>query len=357
LSIYMPDNRLSPILPHFGVEDRVLSYPPAALVHVRSDSALSNFSIPRKPLNSHKSMSGRLETASAHTTPESVGSEFVSHPLRPRPSLPESPSTQELMAALQEALPLSPPPARLRANTAPVIYRNSVQAERIKSVMQEKHELEKRLKDIDSIIEERRSVYLSSHSGSIYSESEEPMPDLKTSQLERMPLPTRPKTAPHTVHIPVRAKSFTEASAAFDNRVRTPPPPPLPLVLQTRPPLRKKKSFSRVSSWLFPSEHARNISMDSVTNMPKPVTSREGFYQCIDTKATRMSIRSVSTVSTLESEIDEPTAPTTLTPGSSPGAATKRGNELTRATTFGGMEGRNKDFELGYRVSSVGVAF
>jgi hypothetical protein len=190
----------------------------------------------------------------------------------------------------------------------------------------------------------------------------EPMPDLKTSELERLP---RPKTAPAkpTVHIPVRAKSFTEASATFSAiEKEQPPPPPLPLVLQsTRPPLRKKKSFSRVSSWLFPGEHTRNISLDSVTNTPKPVTSREGFYQCIDTNPRRPS---VSTVSTLESTIDEPTATTTWTANSSPNGETRKDDiELTRIATFGDKEeGIIVTREFGtagmpIRMSRVGVAF
>jgi len=188
------------------------------------------------------------------------------------------------------------------------------------------------------------------------------MPDLKTSELECLP---RPKTAPAkpTVHIPIRAKSFTEASATFSAIEKEQlPPPPLPLVLQsTRPPLRKKKSFSRVSSWLFPGEHARNISLDSVTNTPKPVTSREGFYQCIDANPRRPS---VSTVSTLESTIDEPTATTTWTANSSPnGEPQKDDIELTRIATFGDKEeGIIVTREFGtagmpIRMSRVGVAF
>ncbi|KAJ4400896.1 hypothetical protein N0V85_005644 [Neurospora sp. IMI 360204] len=76
--------------------------------------------------------------------------------------------------------------------------------------------------------------------------------------------------------------------------------PPLPLVL--RPPLRKKKSFSRVSNWLFPgggcstvSDHSSSsstdtyhshskrqdsISKDSITNVPRPIKENEGYYQC-----------------------------------------------------------------------------
>jgi hypothetical protein len=137
----------------------------------------------------------------------------------------------------------------------------------------------------------------------------------------------RPKTAPSKtpVHIPTRMKSFSEASAAFatpspSSDRSIPPPPPLPLVLQApHPPLRKKKSFGRVSSWLFPSsnstEHLRSLSTDAVTNTPKPVTSRDGFYQCIDLRpSTRDRSTSVSTVSTMESDLDEPTIPSAWTP-------------------------------------------
>ena len=227
-------------------------------------------------------------------------------------------------------------------------------------------------------------------------------PVMKPSFAARVSLPLadqRPKTAPaKTVHIPTRLKSFTEASAAFTtppqsqspsaSKFRTPeqslpPPPPLPLVLQPpRPPLRKKKSFSRVSNWLFP-EHTRNISLDSVTNTPKPVTSREGFYQCVglaQSAPTRTSVDSVSTVSTLESELDEPTPPTTWTPQSSPGGAGKRdvtirtlsldevrdekSIELTRMRTFGekemGVEETWRMEPMPVHVpgrNSVGVAF
>ena len=75
--------------------------------------------------------------------------------------------------------------------------------------------------------------------------------------------------------------------------VDVPLAPPLPLVL--RPPLRKKKSFSRVSTWLSfhhneggagdgrnaYTAHDRGLSFDSVTNAPRPITANDGFYQCM----------------------------------------------------------------------------
>lgn len=144
LSIYMPENQLSPILPHFGATDDLsfesddlsdLPYPPAALTHSRSDSALS-FRIPRKPLRSSSRASSEW-TAQSKIRPDSL-------------------STQELLAALENELPKAPPPARLRAMTEPPAY------ERVKSALHEKFELERRLRDIDEQIEERQSIYMSS---------------------------------------------------------------------------------------------------------------------------------------------------------------------------------------------------
>lgn len=89
----------------------------------------------------------------------------------------------------------------------------------------------------------------------------------------------------------------------------------------------------------------------------------------------------MSTVSTLESELDEPTVPTTWTPQSSPGGAGKRdvkirtlsmdemrdenekSIELTRIRTFGEKDGvgeekwRMEPVPAGHGRNSVGVAF
>ncbi|CAK7223377.1 hypothetical protein SBRCBS47491_005187 [Sporothrix bragantina] len=105
--------------------------------------------------------------------------------------------------------------------------------------------------------------------------------------------------------------------------VDVPLAPPLPLVL--RPPLRKKKSFSRVSHWLSfnnnghdgqgndvitsGGDHTRGLSFDSVTNMPRPITAKDGFYTCLsplesvrsplETTNGRTSIDSLVSVDTL----------------------------------------------------------
>lgn len=368
LSIYMPENQLSPILPHFGTIDdlsfpsrysKELPFPPAALVHARSESAMS-FRIPRKPV---RSGSGTSSEWSAQ--------------FKGRPG---SLSAQELLSAMQTQLPQSPPPARLRAKTEPPAY------ERVKSALHEKFELEQRLKDIEEIIEERKSIYFNSRPtsrrtsrpDSIYSDAQEPMPaptllapfnptlvtpPTAPSFAERVssPLGQRPMTAPSkTVHIPSRLVPFTEASATFTTPSPAsassrpdrslPPPPPLPLVLQApHPPLRKKKSFSRVSKWLFPAsgEHSRNISLDSVTNTPKPVTSREGFYSCVDLRPSTQHTRSssLSTVSTFESELEEPTIPT-WSPDSTPGSDHRKQQEFTIRELSMDSDRNEKSIEL-----------
>lgn len=68
-------------------------------------------------------------------------------------------------------------------------------------------------------------------------------------------------------------------------------PPPLPLVL--RPPLRKKKPFSEgLSGFVFPVP-PRKSSLDSVTNMPRPIKGTEGFYQCVPVNGAHISYESL----------------------------------------------------------------
>ncbi|GJC78027.1 hypothetical protein ColLi_00865 [Colletotrichum liriopes] len=63
--------------------------------------------------------------------------------------------------------------------------------------------------------------------------------------------------------------------------------------------------------------HQRRISHDSITNFPRPVKDREGFYQCVHApQGRRASSDSASTVSTSESEDGAQTVPTTWSPSS-----------------------------------------
>ncbi|KAG9234952.1 hypothetical protein BJ875DRAFT_288262 [Amylocarpus encephaloides] len=404
LSIYTEQQPL-PMLPHFGTMEEIArpDYPASVVTHSRSESSLS-FRIPRKPVRASSRAS----------------SEWTAQ-FQPRP---ESLSASDLLARLETELPTAPPPARLRAMTEPPAY------DRIKSALHEKFELEQRLKDIDEVIEERKSIYFNSRPTSratsrprsIYSESQEPMPSspaLRPSFATRVAASTRtsnptiktviqrPQTAPskpavsriQTTSIPNQTSSIPTPPPKSPLRPQaTPLPPPLPLILvqpkqASHPPLRKKKSFSRVSNWLFPSassdanSHSRVSSLDSVTNTPKPVTSREGFYQCVDIphnnspcpyNGRRASVSTVSTLSTITTapseEFGHKDGHLTITPNSSPGRSKRvnldgvekelqrerRGEEksieLERMRTFGEEQKWRGEMNVA-RNSSVGVAF
>ncbi|TDZ40590.1 hypothetical protein C8035_v005590 [Colletotrichum spinosum] len=343
LSIYIPKRELSPILPHF----EMLTPLPSARVQPNPNDDV--FGLSHEP--SYSPMSFHL----------------------PR-KMSMSPSTTT-MTTPDDTPPRIPPKSRARSQTSSSVERMK---ERIAGAMLEVDKLQR---EID-LIRERQNIYSnSSRPSTSYSMAMtvhdlEPMPTvpalppLAPSFAQRLnPGAERPHTAPPRppVHIPHRGMTFADASAAFvtpppsRGREPRPPPPPLPLVL--RPPLRKKKSFSRVSSWLFPGvsaaadHHRRNFSHDSITNLPRPVKGREGFYQCVHApRDRRTSFDTASTVSAWESEEDgdRGTAPTTTwSPGST--LATKAEEHLPpleRVTTFG-----KEKVWTGSRRGSVGVAF
>lgn len=341
----------------------------ATLAHQRSSSSMS-FHLPRRPLPD-----------SARASPYHFNSGNTSDDSPPR----------------------IPARSRMRAYTSPNI---ELSVERIASAM---IELDRLQAEIESVVE-RQSIYANSRPSTAYG-GVDPLPDqdfaaalrnrMSTAvDLEPMPdvpaLPAsapsfaerlstdRPQTAPapaataahvqrqqRPIEIPRRGKTFAEASAAFT--LPTPPPaaarringravdiplaPPLPLVL--RPPLRKKKSFSRVSNWLFPGheavgnssqQHARETSLDSVTNAPRPVTNKEGFYQCVEA---RTSFDSVSTVSSWTTTEERGTVPTAF---GSEAEKTPVDNSPVKKTLGLRVPGQTA-FGKEHRPTSVGVAF
>ncbi|GJC96867.1 hypothetical protein ColKHC_05693 [Colletotrichum higginsianum] len=261
--------------------------------------------------------------------------------------LPRKMSASPSATTASDTPPKIPPKSRARSQTCSSTERMK---ERIAGAMLEVDKLQR---EIDLIME-RQSTYAGSRPSTghsmaltVHVPTVPALPPSAPSFAERLnPGAERPHTAPTRppVHIPHRSMAFADASAAFitpppsRGRETRPPPPPLPLVL--RPPLRKKKSFSRVSSWLFPSgaagqHHQRSISHDSVTNFPRPVKGREGFYQCVQApQDRRTSFDSVSTVSTWESEDGGQTVPTTWSPGSTLATRAEEA-PLERVTTFG----------------------
>ncbi|RBR22809.1 uncharacterized protein FIESC28_04372 [Fusarium coffeatum] len=373
LSIYQPDNRVSPLLPHF--EPRPANPAPSSDFSEECVSELSDCPSEEVPpsLEYQKSFSGSpmsFHTPRRNFTGSAPGSSFGE----------------------DEIPPLIPPKSqgRSRAYSSPDV--NKVK-ERVASAMLE---VEKLQKQIDDVIE-RQSLYVPSrpatpHSvarsvhgmSSTYRPGDESHP-LMPSELEPMPsIPALPPAAPsfaqrlnsdiierpHTapirsprapVRIPVtpprRARTPGESRTPSSTpspprRENLPPPPPLPLVL--RPPLRKKKSFSRVSSWLFPgSQHGRNMSFDSVTNAPRPIRGNQGFYQVSQggTSLRRRSTDSVDTVSTWESDEEVRTVPTTCSVGSTAAVSPDDGPLISRFATS--TFGRN---DIRPQRRSVGVA-
>ncbi|KAF7557336.1 hypothetical protein G7046_g6063 [Stylonectria norvegica] len=317
LSFYMPDNHMSPILPHFEfptITPPAPTYTPSyleedrPLVHQNSHASSMSFHVPRKQ------------------------------------TLESSPSTTQ--EELSPVIPLKSR-SRARAYTSPDVDRMK---ERVATAM---IEVERLQAQIDDVID-RQSLYASSRPSTPHSVARtmpelEPMPSIPAlppaapSFAQRLNSDSikRPSTAPINarLHHPNRTRAVDEAPAMPSTpppRLRRddrPPPPPLPLVL--RPPLRKKKSFSHVSTWLFPgSEHSRDLSLDSVTNLPRPVKGSEGFYQCVspgETSRRRPSYESVDTVSTWETDDEDRTVPTTWSPESTP--ATKQEDPFISRTT------------------------
>lgn len=187
----------------------------------------------------------------------------------------------------------------------------------------------------------------------------EPMPSIPAlppaapSFAQRLNADTeRPQTAPIKTPTPTPTPTGGHRKTSEDGlvapmnrgqavRENQPLPPPLPLVL--RPPLRKKKSFSRVSTWLFPGQdEGRNGSFDSVTNKPKPVKSSGGFYQVVSADGTvaQRSCESIDSLSTWETEDEERTALTTWSPESTPAPKQEERTMIERRATFGKNDAR-----------------
>jgi hypothetical protein len=299
--------------------------------------------------------------------------------------------------------PITPPripvKSRARAHTSPTGNVDQI-VERIASALIEKEKLQA---EIESIIE-RQSIYISSRPSTAYGIPElEPMPsipalpDAGPSFAERSSSDGRPHTAPSqgvngTTNAP-NMPSRDLATAAFsshppfsrtqqdssspitrnfrydDSYLERPLAPPLPLVL--RPPLRKKKSFSRVSNWLFPAggddgdiPHRRDLSVNSITNAPRPIRGGEGFYQSVapprrSADSDSSSLRTWETT-TSEEEEERQTVPTTTVSSPIVQSTPKHTPVIERTAKFAwgrASGGLGVTPVQGPRPQSVGVAF
>ncbi|KAI1160104.1 hypothetical protein F5B18DRAFT_634101 [Nemania serpens] len=327
LNLNTSDTRLSPILPHFNYSSPPVTPPPRAyttsspsdsdspgMSHKRNHSSVS-FTIPRRPLNGGP----------------------VFEPPRSNTSTPQR-----------------PPPVRTRGYTSPSPPPPPIMEDLVERVANAMLERDRLQEQIDDVVE-RQTIYTNSRPSTAHGQPEmEPMPEI----------PAMPPNAPSfserlssdhvqgaAIHPPTRTRYEANSSRKIEGRV---PPPPLPLRL--RPPLRKKKSFSRVSSWLFPAgaEHPKEISLDSVTNAPQPVASSKGFYQVARPEpARRASFDSESTVS--DWTVEEQTILTSLSP-SSPATPRPIASPPMSPPPVGPRRGLQEPIQLQHR-KGVGVAF
>ncbi|KAK3997399.1 hypothetical protein QBC44DRAFT_94215 [Cladorrhinum sp. PSN332] len=396
LSIYTPQNRLTPILPHLECAD--------------------DFNFIAPPPRAHTANSSRWDASSSSTAVAPDRSYSVLSFHIPRKHVRQSSDVSDITLSP----PRIPPKSRARASTAPNTDRIVA---RIASAMLEKERIQV---EINHVVE-RQSIYFNSRPSAAFSIRAgelAPMPSIPAlpaaalSFAERLSVDTtqRPTTAPARVvsALPSRDNTRELAQAAFHSHppyspsrydddeegevadLDRPLAPPLPLIL--RPPLRKKKSFSRVSSWLFYPEGNGNLAKVEespssgttatfITTSPRPIKETDGFYQCVAPPEglPRTSMETSSSVYTFETTTEggdddgAKTAPTTAyTPGSSPRVKQTQTPRVTPTVPqrgrFEGMMGMRKEEEgiipprrmevaaqgmmgVGNRPLSVGVAF
>ncbi|KAM0472857.1 hypothetical protein ACHAPX_008534 [Trichoderma viride] len=339
LGISNSGKELSPILPDFSLP-REMTPPP--LVHLAG-----------RPYNEHSSSPKRSRSSTAFHIPRknvATGSFSSSPEVSPLKLASEKqPSVRDYTPSDMEAI-----------------------KERVACAMNEVEELQKKINDII----ERQSIYTASRPSTAHSMARTVPGKLKTEPLRgRLSQLTHADAAevPIIPALPPAAPSFAERlntevslpntgsitasihisqleayEETLDNirqlsqlmpmqEERSPPPPPPPLPLVLRPPLRKKKSFSRVSTWLFQEPgRARNQSMDSITNAPLPIKGSEGFYQCVTPprRPDRRSTETFDTLSTWSTNDGDRSVPTAWSPRSTPTRKEEDGL-LERSATFG----------------------
>lgn len=341
LSIYLPGNKLSP-LPFFSEafegEHVRLEYPANALVRARTDSLLyrpsTSFTIPRKPVASMAetaSTSGSRHSVDARPlNRSSTGTHSRSHSLALGSGYLDSESTKEFLAALDTRLPQCPSPLPSLSATdsgATILRRASEQSLRLRTHLEERQEMERRLKEIDTIVEEKQTeeqLVGIKPSGALVIKHQvtENRGSLSLSRPRSVRSTTladfrRPLERP----LPPTPLSFNQPNPTVPPH--PPPPPPKP----TSPP-RKAPSISasasvacepglpqrsstraRVSHWLF----------SWVLEQPEPdrdlQPSVQSFYQCA-MPSTKSHTATHSAISAISNPSEDSSTPTFTTSSS-----------------------------------------
>ncbi|KAI9811875.1 MAG: hypothetical protein M1827_005226 [Pycnora praestabilis] len=353
LSIYLPENKLSP-LPTFSEESNKplgLEYPQQVLFRSRTDSLLSitsTFRIPRKPV---PSLSGsRPHSFDMLSMSSRPSVDLADNTLRTRPSLPDSLGTRELIDKLEVRLPKTPTPLLIRSQTEPIHIlqrRETMQLKSVPTPSNERHDGESRLYRIETIMEER-PIGAESESSDI---SVPPPVPSKTqpSRISQKYFGITEAVSP--MRIPVRSATFSDIRSIFhratpaDSSKQLPPTPSSPIVeeldirpsesnLDVAPPAVPPKSTSRrsrVSQWFFPVP-----TTDAITS-----TTQEDFDTCSGLES---SSRTSTTTNSSGALIEEDTVSAlTITPASSPSrsSATRPGSYHERGQVGGVVRKRD----------------
>ncbi|KAL7949847.1 hypothetical protein V8C42DRAFT_308759 [Trichoderma barbatum] len=323
LNLLSSGKELSPMLPDFTFPSEMTPpslvhfpgrpYDDSSLRHNRSHSSTS-FHIPRKNVATHSSSS------SPEVSPLKLSSDKHTH------ARTYTPSDMETIK------------------------------EQVASAMNEVEELQKKINDIierQSLLTASRPSTAHSIARTVPDATEAPiipaLPPAAPSFAERLNTEVSlPNTGSVTASVHIsQLKAYEEMldnisqfSQSMREEQSSPPlPPPLPLVRRAPlPPLRKKKSFSRVSNWLSQEpREARNQSLDSVTNVPLPLRQSEGYYQCVTPprRPVRRSTDTFDTSSTWSTNDGDRTAPTAWSPRSTPSKREDDDVFLDRSATFG----------------------
>ena len=177
LSIYIPGNEL-PLLPKFSddLDDKIppvpgIERPPQAVLKPRTDSlarSSSTFSVPRKPVASRSNSTEppRCSTDStvACTETPSRHRSFSFERMQPfipehKPSIATTRSNQEFLDSLNSPLSSSNQPKSAAPETAYSVFRRAnEQSARLRTHLEERSNLERKLQEIESIAEERSPV-------------------------------------------------------------------------------------------------------------------------------------------------------------------------------------------------------
>ncbi|PFH62705.1 hypothetical protein XA68_12383 [Ophiocordyceps unilateralis] len=286
---YTPDSRQSPVSPHFSISSCTLSPPPACFScragegdRRRLRHGNDMFHIPRRQVNSVSPVGSSQDGTPPRIPPKAQGRSRV--------------STAPEMAALRE---------------------------RVAGAM---NEVERLQRQIDEVVE-RQSLYANSRPSTSHSTGRilpamQPMPSVPAlppvapsfaerlnSDGDRSPIEAQKTSGDATAASPTQLRLCQEGGQlAAAGRV-TP-----------RPPLRKKKSFTHVSDWLFPQHDGGGLGTDKVASVPQLVNEcpRQGYT----TANVRQSFGSLDSASTWDTEEGDGgrTAPTTRSAGSDVGA-------------------------------------